>query len=156
MKHIKFALTALVFGIMAFSVTSFSAHVSAQTDPTPAAADAVAGGSAGSVPATGAGSGDLKSDACAGLQQLDSTKKCDGSDTGVQNIVKSIVSILSYVIGIVAVIMVVISGFKYVTASGDPSNVKSAKDTLIYALIGLFIASLAQFLVHFVLRTANQ
>jgi hypothetical protein len=149
MKHMKFVVIALTFGILLISGVGLTAHASAQTDPPGASAQA---GAAAPTSATT----DLKTDACAGLQQLDSTKKCDGSDTGVEKIVKSIVSLLSYLIGIVAVIMVIISGFKYVTASGDPNNVKSAKDTLIYALIGLFIASLAQFLVHFVLRTSNQ
>lgn len=97
-----------------------------------------------------------KADACAALQQLDSTRTCDGKDTGINSLIKATVNILSYVVGIAAVIMIIISGLKYVTASGDPSNVTSAKNTLLYAMVGLFIAALAQFLVRFVLSTANK
>jgi hypothetical protein len=97
-----------------------------------------------------------KADACSALQQLDSTRTCNGGDTGVNKLITAAVTILSYIVGIAAVIMVIISGLKYVTASGDPSNVSSAKNTLLYALIGLFITALAQFLVHFVLSTANK
>ena len=77
----------------------------------------------------------------------------DCSDTGVSNLTSSIVNILSIVVGIVAVIMVVVSGLKYVASGGDSNSVGSAKNTLIYALVGLAIAAIAQVLVHFVLST---
>ena len=51
--------------------------------------------------------------------------------------------------------MIIISGFKYVTAGGDSAKVGSAKNTLIYALVGLVIAALAQFIVHFVFSVIN-
>ena len=50
--------------------------------------------------------------------------------------------------------MVIVSGLKYITASGDSSSISSAKNTLIYALVGLAIAALAQIMVHFVLTSA--
>ncbi len=59
------------------------------------------------------------------------------------------------VIGIVAVVMIMVGGFKYVTAGGDSSNITSAKHTIIYALIGLVIVAMAQFLVQFVLDKAT-
>ena len=59
--------------------------------------------------------------------------------------------LIARVVGIAAMIMIIIAGFKYVTSSGDPSNVKSAKDTLLYALVGLLVAVTAQGLVVFVL-----
>ncbi len=99
--------------------------------------------------------GQLKDDACAGLQQLDGSSDCGGGDTGVNKLVSSIINILSILIGVVAVIMIIVGGLKYVTASGDPANITSAKNTLLYALIGLFIASIAQFLVHYVLSTGH-
>ena len=69
--------------------------------------------------------------------------------------IKTIVSVLSIVIGIVAVIMFIISGFKYITSGGDSNGVSSAKNTLIYAIVGLIIVALAQFFVHFVLSTVG-
>lgn len=78
---------------------------------------------------------------------------CTGS--GVTTIVSNAVQLLSIVIGIVAVVMILIAGFKYITASGDSNNISSAKSTLIYALIGIAIATLAQFLVHVVFNTST-
>ena len=82
------------------------------------------------------------------------------SDAGVTSFIAQVVSILSYVVGVAAVIMIIVAGFKYITAGGDSASVKSAKDTLIYALIGVAIAVLAQFLIHFVfnvsVKAANQ
>jgi hypothetical protein len=79
----------------------------------------------------------------------------DCDDSGVSNIIKTAVGILSIIAGIVAVIMVIISGFRYMTSAGDSGKIASAKNTLIYALVGLAIAALAQFLVHFVITQAT-
>lgn len=81
---------------------------------------------------------------------------CDPADTDVgtekiQDIVTLIVNIFSVIVGIVAVIMIIYGGFKYITSGGDSGNITSAKNTIIYAIIGLVIVALAQFLVQFVL-----
>jgi hypothetical protein len=79
---------------------------------------------------------------------------CDaprGSPT-IPSVMRTVVNILSWIIGIVAVIMLIIGGFKYVISGGDSASVKSAKDTILYALIGIAIAALAQVLVIFVLN----
>ncbi len=78
------------------------------------------------------------------------------NDSGVSNVLSDVVQILSIVVGIAAVIAVISAGFKYVTSGGEASKVANAKSTLIYALIGVAIAALAQFLVHFVLTQSNQ
>ncbi|TAH36614.1 hypothetical protein EYC59_00355 [Candidatus Saccharibacteria bacterium] len=70
--------------------------------------------------------------------------------TNVNKIIQIVVNILSFIVGITAVIMIMISGFKYITAGGDASKVSSAKNTLIYAIIGLVVVALAQFIVQFV------
>jgi hypothetical protein len=95
--------------------------------------------------------------ACDGLSQLDSSQTCGtGGQTAVNNITSLVVSTLSYIIGAVAIIMIILAGFKYVKSGGDSNNVSSAKTTLIYALVGLAIAALAQVLVHFVLNASTQ
>jgi hypothetical protein len=86
-----------------------------------------------------------------GVGQTD--PKCDGS--GVDSIIKTIVNILSMLVGVIAVIMIVISGLKYITSGGNPEKASGAKSTLIYAMIGLAIAALTQVLIHFVLFQAN-
>jgi hypothetical protein len=78
---------------------------------------------------------------------------CDSS--GVTSTISTAVSILSYVVGAASIIMVIAAGFRYVTSGGDSGRVSSAKNTLIYALVGLAIAALAQFLVHYVLSNAD-
>lgn len=86
---------------------------------------------------------------------------CDPADTSVgtqriQDIVTFIINIFSVIVGIVAVIMIIWGGFKYITSGGDSGNITSAKNTIIYAIIGLIIVALAQFLVKFVLDKVIQ
>lgn len=81
---------------------------------------------------------------------------CDPGDTSggtqkIQDIVTLIVNIFSIIVGIVAVIMIIYGGFKYITSGGDSGNITGAKNTIIYAIIGLVVVALAQFLVQFVL-----
>jgi uncharacterized membrane protein YuzA (DUF378 family) len=78
----------------------------------------------------------------------------DCEDSGVANVIAAAVRILSLVVGIAAIIMVIIAGLKYITSGGDSGKVANAKSTLIYALVGLVIAALAQFLVNFVFNVA--
>lgn len=70
---------------------------------------------------------------------------------GPNGILTKIANLISVVVGIASVIMIIIAGFKYVIASGDPSNIKSAKDTLMYAIVGLIVAAMSQAIVLFVL-----
>jgi len=71
--------------------------------------------------------------------------------TTISETIKKIVNIFSAIIGIVAVIMIIYGGFKYISSGGDSGNVTSAKNTIIYAVIGLIIVAMAQFIVQFVL-----
>lgn len=82
-----------------------------------------------------------------GVDQADT----GSSNTSVGDIIKSIVNILLFIIGAVSVIMIVIGGFKYVVSNGDSSQVKSAKDTIFYAIIGLVVAILAYAIVNWVI-----
>lgn len=87
-------------------------------------------------------------------QVCDAIGNC--SDTGqVDKIITAVVNILSVIVGIVAVIMIVIGGFKYITSSGDANKTASARNTIIYALVGLIIVALAQVIVRFVLARAT-
>lgn len=85
---------------------------------------------------------------------------CFSTDTNgegtLANLARKIINIFSIIVGIVAVIMVIYGGFRYITSGGDSGRVGNAKNTLIYAVIGLIIVALAQFLVHFVLTTTVQ
>lgn len=89
--------------------------------------------------------------ACDSLDQLGGTG-CGGGQSAISNVASRVVSLISYLAGIIAVIMLIISGVKYTTSGGDSNKVSSAKTTLIYALVGIVVAALAQVLVHFVLQ----
>ncbi len=94
--------------------------------------------------------------------ETQSTDKCttgtDGQDpsTKVNDLITQIINVFSVVVGIVAVIMIIYGGFKYITSGGDSNNITGAKNTILYAIIGLIIVALAQFIVRFVLsKTAE-
>ncbi|MDB5186480.1 MAG: rane protein [Candidatus Saccharibacteria bacterium] len=73
----------------------------------------------------------------------------------VNGIVTTIINIFSVVVGIIAVIMIIIGGLKYITSGGDSGNVTGAKNTILYAIIGLVIVALAQIIVRFVLAKVS-
>lgn len=71
--------------------------------------------------------------------------------TDPASLAKNVTNLLLYIVGIVAVIMVIVGGFLYITSSGDPGRTKSAKDTIVYAVIGIVVALLAYAIVNFVI-----
>ncbi|MCB9822840.1 hypothetical protein H6800_01030 [Candidatus Nomurabacteria bacterium] len=114
-------------------------------------------GSLGLVPAV-AVHADAKTDACDGIKLVDPTADCDDATTGrsdFQRLIKKIINIFSIVIGTVAVIMIIIGGFRYIISGGDSSATKSAKDTIMYAVIGLVVVLFAQVIVIFVLSNTD-
>lgn len=74
-----------------------------------------------------------------------------GSVTGAGGYVAIIINILLIAIGILSVIMIIIGGFRYTLSGGDENAVRSAKDTILYSVIGLIVAILAFVIVNFVL-----
>lgn len=75
----------------------------------------------------------------------------DGNNKDFNDFLKDIVNIILYILGAIAVIMIVIGGIKYTTSNGDSSSVKSAKDTILYSVVGLVVAIMAYAIVNFVL-----
>ncbi|MGI9027282.1 MAG: pilin [Candidatus Saccharimonadales bacterium] len=69
--------------------------------------------------------------------------------------ISQVVNVISLIVGIAAVIMIIIGGFKYITSGGDSGAVTGAKNTILYAIIGLVIVALAQFIVRFVTGKAT-
>lgn len=88
------------------------------------------------------------------LQEGAEAARCDGcpenlfGDTGV---FKQVTNTILYIVGIIAVIMLIIGGIKYVVSGGDAKKVTDAKNTVLYAIIGLVIAFLAFAIVNFVI-----
>lgn len=113
-------------------------------------------GFAGTTPGGGSPTGSGSSQVC---EAIGSGSDCDKNAHGsadVNVIVELVINVLSTIVGVAAVIMIIISGFKYVTAGGDSNKVSSAKSTLIYALIGLVIVALAQVMVRYVLAKVTK
>ncbi len=69
----------------------------------------------------------------------------------VNQMIHKLVNLLSVLVGVIAVIMIIVGGLRYVTSGGSDSSITGAKNTILYAIIGLIIVALAQVLVHFVL-----
>ncbi|MDQ3064760.1 MAG: pilin [bacterium] len=99
---------------------------------------------------------DIENNLCAGAN-LDVNSNCNTGITDqaasakINNLIGSIINIFTLVVGVVSVLMIIIGGFKYITSGGDSSNVSGAKNTILYAIIGLVIVALAQTIVRFVL-----
>ncbi len=109
-------------------------------------------------------SADIISNVCNGSNQASgsnassSSTNCGTAGSGtndLRGLAANIVNIFSIIVGIVAVIMIIYGGFRYITSGGESASVGNAKNTLIYAIVGLIIVALAQFIVHFVLNAAG-
>ena len=100
----------------------------------------------------------VTSEVCTGIQSTQATgdNKCsDTKNTGVNSVVKSAINILSFIIGAVSVVMIIIGGFRYIVSGGDSGQIGSAKNTIIYAVVGLIIVIFAQIIVHFVIGNVS-
>lgn len=88
----------------------------------------------------------------AGRDARDKACGVGGNGTKIENVIKTIINIFSAIVGAVSVIMIILGGFKYITSSGDSNNISSAKNTILYALVGLVVVAFAQVIVQFVLE----
>ncbi len=95
---------------------------------------------------------------CAGAN-FDVNSNCQNIKSGngdtVNKLIRQIINILSFIVGFVAVIMIIVGGFRYITSGGNDTNVTGAKNTILYAIIGLIIVALSQIIVHFVIKRVS-
>jgi len=87
------------------------------------------------------------------LQLTPNGGNCDigQSTTDFNKKIQHFINLISAVVGLVAVVMIIFGGFRYVTSGGSDTSVTSAKNTILYAIIGLIIVAMSQLLVHFVI-----
>ena len=81
--------------------------------------------------------------------------RCDGCPTdlfGDSGIFRQVTNTILYIVGVIAVIMLIWGGIRYITSGGDAKKVTDAKNTILYAIIGLVIALLAFAIVNFVIN----
>jgi hypothetical protein len=75
----------------------------------------------------------------------------DESDAAFNNITRNIINVALFVLGIVAIIMIIISGIRWTTSRGDPNSVTKARQILMYSIVGLVIAASAFAIFNFVM-----
>ena len=85
---------------------------------------------------------------CKGAAATAAQSGCSGD--GLTNGFHTIANVLIFLVGAISVLMVIIGGLRYVLSGGDSAGIKSAKDTILYALIGVVVALLAFALVSYV------
>ena len=88
------------------------------------------------------------------LQEGAEAARCDNCPRdlfGDNGVFKRVTNTILYIVGIIAVIMLIIGGIRYVVSGGDAKKVTDAKNTILYAIIGLVICFLAFAIVNFVI-----
>ena len=98
------------------------------------------------------GNGWTGSDGCSEVEKGICAAKTSDNDNekGLPEIVNGVINTILYIVGILAVVMVIFGGVQYTTSAGDQAKVTKAKNTILYGLIGLIVAVLAYAIVNFV------
>jgi hypothetical protein len=71
--------------------------------------------------------------------------------SGEEGILVKVLNVFSFVIGVTSVLMVILGGLKYITSNGDSTAITNAKNTILYALIGLVVFLFSQVIIRFVI-----
>ncbi|MCL2173848.1 hypothetical protein FWH58_00900 [Candidatus Saccharibacteria bacterium] len=79
-----------------------------------------------------------------------------GSDQGVIGIVRNVINILLFIGGIIAVIVIIVSGIRFASSRGDSNAVTKARQNIVYAVAGLVIMVVAFAVVNFVIAQLNK
>lgn len=103
---------------------------------------------------------DIQDNLCRGANLevggADCTADLDVAGDQMSALIATAIDLFSLVIGVIAVVMIMVGGVKYITSQGDSGNVTAAKNTILYAIIGLIIVALSQLIVRFVLGQASE
>lgn len=79
------------------------------------------------------------------------TAKSGGGDQFL-DMMKTIINVIIFIVGIIAVIMIIVGGLRYTVSNGESAQIKAAKDTVLYSVIGLVVAIMAFAIVNFVIE----
>ena len=82
--------------------------------------------------------------------------KGDGQQSnldGNTGVFKTISDVMLYIIGAISVIMLIIGGIRYVVSAGEQAAVTSAKNTILYSIVGIIVAIVAYAVVNFVITS---
>lgn len=87
-----------------------------------------------------------------GINTATTSEMKDKSIDGKDGLIKTVVNVLLWAVGILSVIMIIFSGLRYITSAGDASKTKSAQSTLTYSVVGLIVAIMAYAIVNMVIN----
>ncbi len=92
---------------------------------------------------------------CSGPARSSTVCQSDGGDpvTGSNGVLLRVTRLLAIIAGIAAVIVMVIAGIYYITSSGDANQISQAKNTIIYAAIGLIVIVVSQGVISLIVRS---
>lgn len=105
-----------------------------------------------SVLSTASLSGSASAQVSEGINTATTSEMKGKSIDGDKGLIKTVVNVLLWAVGILSVIMIIFSGFRYITSAGDASKTKSAQSTLIYSVVGLIVAIMAYAIVNMVIN----
>lgn len=141
----------ILSGMLLLTVAAPAAVPSAVAFAASASGCAGTAGQAGGVPDQVA-NGATQAVGGGGAITCDTNSGTSGNVTSqVGTIAKEVVNVFTIIVGAASVFMIIYGGFRYITSGGSSDKVGNAKNTLIYAIVGLIIVGLAQIVVHFVL-----
>ncbi len=72
---------------------------------------------------------------------------------GASGIFTTISNVMLFIVGAISVVMVIIGGLRYVISGGNSTNITAAKNTILYAVVGLIIAIMAYAIINFVIES---
>ena len=105
-----------------------------------------------SVLSTASLSGSVSAQVSKGIDTATTSEMKGKSIDGDDGLIKTVVNVLLWAVGILSVIMIIFSGLRYITSAGDASKTKSAQSTLIYSVVGLIVAIMAYAIVNMVIN----
>ncbi len=103
-----------------------------------------------SVLSTASLSGSVSAQVSEGINTATTSEMKGKSIDGNNGLIKTVVNVLLWAVGILSVIMIIFSGLRYITSAGDASKTKSAQSTLTYSVGGLIVAIMAYAIVNMV------
>ena len=92
---------------------------------------------------------------CSGNENSVYCKNKGSGETQVNGIIKTIVEVLLTAVGAISIIMIVIGGIMFALSSGDAQKAAKARNTVLYAVVGLAVSLFASAIVNFVFNRFN-
>ena len=112
------------------------------------------------VPAAVSAQSSIADNVCSGVlstsgEDASGASSCEeDGENNFTSIITRVINIFSILIGAISVIMIIIGGFRYIVSGGDQNNVTAAKNTIMYAIIGLVVVLFSQVIARFILTNA--